>query len=47
MTIQLSVFTKPWADSIEAVADRMVKLGVQGIELPIRPGYQVAPEYVA
>src|SRR3569623_3616686 len=25
----------------------MVKLGVQGIELPIRPGYQVAPDNVA
>lgn len=47
MTIQLSVFTKPWSDSIEAVADRMVRLGVQGIELPIRPGYQVAPDNVA
>lgn|GEM_PF-3875666 len=47
MTIQLSVFTKPWADTIEAVVDRMVRLGVQGIELPIRPGYQVAPDNVA
>ena len=45
--IQLSVFTKPWADSIEAVADRMARLGVQGIELPIRPGYQVTPDKVA
>jgi sugar phosphate isomerase/epimerase len=45
--IKLAVFTKPWADDIEAVADRMNKLGVQGIELPIRPGYQVTPETVA
>jgi len=45
--IKLAVFTKPWSDSIEAVADRMAALGVQGIELPIRPGYQVAPENVA
>lgn len=44
--IKLAVFTKPWADSIEAVADRMVRLGVQGIELPVRPGYQVTPETV-
>ena len=45
--IKLAVFTKPWSDSIEAAADRMAALGVQGIELPIRPGYQVAPENVA
>jgi sugar phosphate isomerase/epimerase len=44
--IKLGVFTKPWADSIEAVADRMVRLGVEAIELPIRPGYQVTPETV-
>lgn len=44
--IKLGVFTKPWTDAIEAVADRMAKLGVQAIELPIRPGYQVAPETV-
>ncbi|MCP8937411.1 sugar phosphate isomerase/epimerase [Alsobacter sp. SYSU M60028] len=41
--IDLAVFTKPWLDSIESVADRMAALGVQGIELPIRPGYQVTP----
>lgn len=43
-TIDLAVFTKPWLDSIESVADRMAALGVQGIELPIRPGYQVTPD---
>jgi sugar phosphate isomerase/epimerase len=45
-TIELGVFTKPWNDAIEAVADRMVKLGVNSIELPIRPGYQVTPDNV-
>lgn len=45
--IKLAVFTKPWNDAIEAVADRMAALGVEGIELPIRPGYQVAPDNVA
>ena len=39
--IKLGVFTKPWSDAIVAVADRMNKLGVEAIELPIRPGYQV------
>jgi sugar phosphate isomerase/epimerase len=45
--IELGVFTKPWTDDIERVAERMVKLGVNAIELPIRPGYQVTPENVA
>ncbi|SHE82238.1 Sugar phosphate isomerase/epimerase [Kaistia soli DSM 19436] len=45
--IKLAVFTKPWNDAIEAVADRMAALGVEAIELPIRPGYQVTPETVA
>jgi sugar phosphate isomerase/epimerase len=44
--IDLAVFTKPWNDAIEKVADRMANLGVQAIELPIRPGYQVTPETV-
>ena len=44
--IELAVFTKPWNDAIEKVADRMANLGVQAIELPIRPGYQVTPETV-
>jgi sugar phosphate isomerase/epimerase len=44
--IKLGVFTKPWADSIEALADRMAGLGVEAIELPIRPGYQVTPATV-
>ena len=44
--IKLGVFTKPWTDAIAAVADRMVALGVEAIELPIRPGYQVTPETV-
>ena len=38
--------TKPWTDAIEALVDRMAGLGVQAIELPIRPGYQVTPENV-
>jgi sugar phosphate isomerase/epimerase len=45
-TIELGVFTKPWNDAIEAVADRMAALGVDSIELPIRPGYQVTPDTV-
>lgn len=40
----LVVFTKPWkADSIEQLADRVAALGFNGIELPVRDGYQVNP----
>ncbi|MCL2319319.1 MAG: sugar phosphate isomerase/epimerase [Treponema sp.] len=40
----LTVFTKPWKeDSLEALADRVARLGFQGIELPVRDGYQVNP----
>ena len=40
----LMVFTKPWKDdSLEALAERIAGLGFQGIELPVRDGYQVNP----
>lgn len=40
----LVVFTKPWkTESLEALADRVAGLGFQGIELPVRDGYQVSP----
>jgi sugar phosphate isomerase/epimerase len=44
--IKFAVFTKPWANPIDEVAERMNALGVEAIELPIRPGYQVTPETV-
>jgi len=46
LDVSLSVFSKPWTDPIEAVGDRLAKLGMQGVELPVRPGYQVTPETV-
>jgi len=40
----LTVFTKPWkVDSLDALADRVAGFGFQGIELPVRDGYQVNP----
>ena len=40
----LAVFTKPWKkDSIEQLADRIAGFGFQGVELPVRDGYQVNP----
>lgn len=45
--IALTVFTKPWSEPLEQLADKVAALGLDGVELPIRPGYQVEPENVA
>ena len=43
--VRFAVFTKPWPDdSIEDLADRVLDLGFDGAEIPVRPGFQVAPE---
>jgi len=45
--IELSVFTKPWpALPLERLGDSVRALGFAGIELPVRPGFQVEPETV-
>jgi sugar phosphate isomerase/epimerase len=42
---QLSYFTKPWQqESAEGLASRALRLGLHGIELPVRSGFQVEPE---
>jgi len=41
--IALTVFTKPWTKPLELLADKVAGLGLDGVELPIRPGYQVQP----
>jgi sugar phosphate isomerase/epimerase len=43
----ISVFTKPWTDPLPALADKLAALGVDGVELAVRPGYQVTPETAA
>ncbi|MDR1284259.1 MAG: sugar phosphate isomerase/epimerase [Opitutaceae bacterium] len=43
----LAVFTKPWPEPLHALAGRMAGLGVEGVELPVRPGFPVTPENVA
>lgn len=44
----LTVFTKPWKDvSLESLGRAMKSLSVQGVELPVRPGYQVEPANIA
>lgn len=45
--IALTVFTKPWTIQIEELADKVAGLGLDGVELPIRPGYQVQPDNVS
>ncbi|GHV37345.1 hypothetical protein AGMMS49546_04820 [Spirochaetia bacterium] len=43
-TNSLMVFTKPWkGDSPDELASRVAGLGFQGIELPVRDGFQVTP----
>jgi sugar phosphate isomerase/epimerase len=44
---RFTVFTKPWPEPGLAELGRMVKaMGFDGVELPVRPGYQVTPENV-
>lgn len=40
----LTVFTKPWTGPLEQLADTVAGLGLDGVELAVRPGYQVTPE---
>ncbi len=42
--LQFTVFTKPWNWDIPAIAEHVVALGFDGVELPVRPGYAVNPD---
>ena len=43
--VKFSVFTKPWPEkNLTELASFVKELGFDGIELPVRPGYQVSPE---
>src|SRR5689334_22873276 len=44
--ILFTVFTKPWKQPLQALGKMVKGLGFDGIELPVRPGYQVEPEDV-
>lgn len=44
--IALTVFTKPWFEPLEQLGDKVASLGLDGVELPVRPGYQVEPARV-
>ena len=46
-TNQLTVFSKPWPDKTLAELGAFVRnLGFDGVELPVRPGFQVVPESI-
>lgn len=47
LKIAYSVFTKPWKQPLPVLAKQVKGWGFDGIELPVRPGYQVLPEKVA
>ncbi len=45
--LQVSIFTKPWnALALPELAARVAAMGMDGIELPVRPGCQVEPANV-
>lgn len=45
--ILYSVFTKPWQTlTLPALGELVRSLGFDGIEFPVRPGYQVEPENI-
>lgn len=44
--IVYSVFTKPWKEPLAELGELVRRLGFEAVELPVRPGFQVAPEDV-
>ncbi len=46
--VHMTVFTKPWKTlTIPELGEFVAGLGLSGVELPVRPGYQVPPEKVS
>ena len=42
-----TVFSKPWKGSLDEMAATVAKMGFQGVELPVRPKFQVEPDSIA
>jgi len=40
---RITIFTKAWKEPLPALADKLAALGVDGVELAVRPGYQIEP----
>ncbi|NLC57945.1 MAG: sugar phosphate isomerase/epimerase [Armatimonadetes bacterium] len=47
MSVRYSVFTKPWKLPLPQLGEFVHSLGFDGVELPVRPGFQVEPENVS
>src|SRR5690242_270494 len=47
MSVTFAVFTKPWTMPLRQLGPFIKGLGFDGIELPVRPGFQVEPEQIA
>ncbi len=46
--VRFSLFTKPWPDlPLPQLGEMVADMGFDGIELPVRPGFQLTPEQVA
>ena len=46
--MKFNIFTKPWMDlSLSELASLVKELGFNGVELPIRQGYQVIPNNIS
>jgi len=45
-TLRFTVFTKPWPGlTLDELGEMVARMGFQGVELPVRPGYQVEPDH--
>ncbi len=44
--IKFTVFNKPWKLGLPELAEHISKLGFDGVELPVRPGYPVTPDNI-
>ncbi len=47
MSIAYTVFSKPWKGPLAEMAQTVSKMGFEGVELPVRPGFQVEPANIA
>lgn len=45
--VTFTVFTKPWKMPVADLARHVARLGFEGVELPVRPGFPVNPDNVA
>ena len=43
-SIAFTVFTKPWKLGLPELAEHVLALGFDGVEMAVRPGYPVTPE---